>query len=59
MPFLALMILEKAYEGAETGENTSKIMTMDNRFFYNPFSLEVSSSPSGLSLEKELDELKR
>ena len=53
------MILDKAYEGAEKGENTSKIMTMDNRFFYNPFSLEVSSSPSGLSLEKELDELKR
>lgn len=54
-----MMILDKAYEGAEKGENTSKIMTMDNRFFYNPFSLEASSSPSGLSLEKELDELKR
>lgn len=54
-----MMILDKAYESSEKGDNTAKILTMDGRFFYNPFTLDVSSFPSGISLEKELDELKK
>lgn len=54
-----MMILEKAYAGVECGGFTSKLFTMDDRYFYKPFYTEDATRPSGTSLEEEKADLEK
>lgn len=48
-----MMILDKAYEGVPKGDYTSKIFSMDGRYFYKPMYTENEDKNFGLDLPEE------
>ncbi|MGM9814435.1 MAG: 3'-5' exoribonuclease YhaM family protein [Candidatus Enteromonas sp.] len=53
-----MLILDNAYRGLNPGDVTSKIMSLDDRYFYLPRS-SVSGKPYGTSVEEQLEDLKK
>lgn len=54
-----MMMLDKAYASTAPGESTAKLFAMDDRYFYNPASITHNDGVAGLSLEEEIEDLKK
>lgn len=54
-----LLGLDNAFAGVAPGEVTGRVMSMDNRYFYNPHSSPAEHAPYGTSVEEESEDLKK